>query len=153
MDIQSINTILCPVDFSEPSYKGMAVAEKLALQYDIELILLNAVPSVPMLSVPAPAMAPPVDVERHQEHVAKEAEEKLHSVRADLSKDLKTRIKVVVGEAADQIIKSADSEGVDLIVIATHGHTGWRRFILGSVTERVIRNASCYVLSVPADHE
>jgi nucleotide-binding universal stress UspA family protein len=153
MAIQTLNKILCPIDFSEPSYKGMAVAEKLALQYNSELVLLHVAPSVPLLSVPAPAMVPPVDIKRHQEEIVKEAEEKLQSAEKKLSKDINATMKVVIGEAADQIIKTAGSEETDLIVIATHGHTGWRRFMLGSVTERVIRNASCYVLSVPADQQ
>jgi nucleotide-binding universal stress UspA family protein len=60
---------------------------------------------------------------------------------------------VEVGYAADEVARIAEEEGVDLIVISTHGHTGFQRFLLGSVTERVIRYAPCPVLSVRAPSE
>lgn len=151
--MQFVGKILCPIDFSEPSYEGMKIAETLALQYSSELILLHVVTPIPMVSAPPPGISVPVDVEGYQKHVVDEAENKLHLVQTELSIDVRVRMMVEVGIAADQIVKVADSEGVDLIVIATHGHTGWRRFMLGSVTEKVIRNASCFVLSVPSSQE
>ncbi len=148
--MQAVSKILCPVDFSEPSYKGLKTADTMALQYESELILLHVVSAIPLLSAPPPGIAVPVDVDGYQEHLLREAEERLHSLTTELSADVRVSTLAKVGIAADQIVKVAGSENVDLIVIATHGHTGWRRFMLGSVTEKVIRNAPCYVLSVPA---
>ena len=52
------------------------------------------------------------------------------------------------GNPADEIVKEAHGENTDLIVIATHGLAGWRRFIFGSVAEKVIKMAPCPVLSI-----
>jgi nucleotide-binding universal stress UspA family protein len=52
------------------------------------------------------------------------------------------------GDPAPQIVRLADDEAADIIVIATHGLAGWRKFMFGSVTEKVIRLANCPVLSI-----
>jgi nucleotide-binding universal stress UspA family protein len=62
---------------------------------------------------------------------------------------VQVRSVVLAGNPSDEITRVAEEEGVDLIVIATHGHTGWRRFVFGSVAERVVRLAPCPVLTVP----
>jgi nucleotide-binding universal stress UspA family protein len=69
------------------------------------------------------------------------------------SSDLKVRTVVLQGNPADQIVELAESEKVDMIVTATHGWTGWRRFIFGSVAEKMVRTAGCPVLTVPAPKE
>ncbi len=55
---------------------------------------------------------------------------------------------VVTGDAAGEVLQAATRLGIDLIVMATHGRTGLRRFVVGSVTERVVREAQCPVLTV-----
>ena len=57
--------------------------------------------------------------------------------------------RVELGSADKNILEQAEKEGVDLIVISTHGRTGLSRAFLGSVTERVVRNAPCLVLAIP----
>jgi len=131
--MQFVSKILCPIDFSEPSLRGLKTANSLALQYDCERILLHVVTPIPMISVPPPGIFPK-DVKGYQRHVVNEAKSKLQLVQTELSIYVKVRIMAEVGVATDQIVRVADSESVDLIVIATHGHTGWRRFTLGSVT-------------------
>ena len=54
------------------------------------------------------------------------------------------------GSAAEEILKVAESERPDLIVMATHGRTSVRRLLLGSVTEKIVRTAPCPVLAVPS---
>jgi len=61
---------------------------------------------------------------------------------------LTTRPIVVIGDAATAIVETAEREQVDLIVIATYGKTGWRRLAFGSVTEKVVRLATCPVLTL-----
>jgi len=51
------------------------------------------------------------------------------------------------GDASSEIVRIAEKENVDMIVIATHGTTGWRRAVFGSVAERVVRLAKCPVLT------
>ena len=63
-------------------------------------------------------------------------------------KAVQTRSAVIQGKPADEIVKLADEKDANMIVIATHGESGWHRFLFGSVTEKVIRTASRPVLTV-----
>ena len=57
---------------------------------------------------------------------------------------------MTTGEAAPEILRIAQEEHVDLIVIASHGETGWRRLVHGSVAEKIVRQAPCPVLTIMA---
>jgi nucleotide-binding universal stress UspA family protein len=63
-------------------------------------------------------------------------------------KSVRYEHRLVMGTAADDIVRVADEEGVDLIVIGTHGRTGLMRVLMGSVAESVMRLATCPVLTV-----
>jgi nucleotide-binding universal stress UspA family protein len=56
--------------------------------------------------------------------------------------------KLMTGDPAAEIVRLAESEGADMIVMATHGRTGLRRLLMGSVAEAVVRRAACPVLTV-----
>jgi nucleotide-binding universal stress UspA family protein len=73
--------------------------------------------------------------------------------RNKVPKEIKARDQVIIGNPSQQIVETAKKESADIIVIATHGMTGWRRFIFGSVAEKVVRLAECPVLTVPAPSE
>jgi len=60
---------------------------------------------------------------------------------------------VTTGEAAPEILRIAAAEHVDLIVIASHGETGWHRLVFGSVAEKVVQHAPCPVLTITAPFE
>ncbi len=60
---------------------------------------------------------------------------------------VKTR--VFRGHPAEEVVKAAETEGADMIVTATHGWTGWRRFVFGSVAEKIVCLSTCPVLTVP----
>jgi nucleotide-binding universal stress UspA family protein len=66
---------------------------------------------------------------------------------------VRTRTVVATGEAAPEILRLAHEEHADLIVIASHGLAGWRRLVFGSVTEKVLRQATCPVLTIMAPPE
>ncbi len=66
---------------------------------------------------------------------------------------MRTRDLVTTGEPAPEILRIAAEEHVDLIVIASHGLTGWRRLVFGSVAEKVVRQAPCPVLTIAAPPE
>jgi nucleotide-binding universal stress UspA family protein len=68
----------------------------------------------------------------------------------DMIRSVKVDFRVEVGTPERRIVRTAKSQGADLIVIATRGMSGLRRVILGSVTEEVIRNAPCPVVAVPS---
>lgn len=150
--------ILCPTDFSEPSYEALKVANELALFFSSELFVLHVVVPIPTANVaPPPAgTAPPtgfnISSYRHElEEISKRSLNEIIEQR--IAKGINVHPIVVQGEASDQIIDIIDKEKIDIIVIATHGRRGWRRFIFGSVAEKVIRLATCPVLTIHAPDE
>jgi nucleotide-binding universal stress UspA family protein len=144
--------ILCPTDFSEPALTALKRAEELARHFGAELIVAHAIPAVPgPHSFPDPQANFNFDLPLYQQELAIYAEKVLKElVSHQVSPEVRTRDLVTTGEAAPEILAMAQKEQVDLIVIATHGLTGWRRLVFGSVAEKVVRQASCPVLTIVA---
>jgi nucleotide-binding universal stress UspA family protein len=87
----------------------------------------------------------------YQKELEKSVERDLQKVIDDkMPKELAIRAIVAHGDAANEIVNIAGGEDADIIIIATHGRTGWRHLVFGSVAERVVRYATCPVLTVPA---
>ncbi|MFZ5447151.1 MAG: universal stress protein [Thermodesulfobacteriota bacterium] len=147
--------ILCPTDFSDPALVALKSAEELARHFSAELIIAHAIPEVPGPHAYAdPPVASSFDVPLYQQELAIYAENLLKElVSHQVSSEVRTRDLVTTGEAASEILGIAAAEHVDLIVIASHGKTGWRRLIFGSVAEKVVRHASCPVLTITAPLE
>ncbi len=142
-----IRKILCPTDFSEPSYEGLRVADELALHFSAELCVVHVVPPVPVVAGPLGGTA--FNVPAYQQELVASSKKSLDGVvEQRISKELPVRPIVVQGNAADEIVRIADEEKAGLIVMATHGQTGWRHLVFGSVAERVVRVAACPVLTV-----
>jgi len=142
--------ILCPTDFSEASYEGVRAADSLAQMYSAEVILVNVV--APLIPIPAPMGAVSgYDVSGYNQSMNSAAAMSLDStVSKHISDHTKIRTSLLEGNAAEQIVALAEKEKAGVIVIATHGVTGWKRFVFGSVTEKVVRLAQCPVLTIPA---
>ncbi len=118
--------VLCPVDFSANTELTIDTARQLAEQNGATLVLFN----VAMDS-------------------AREAEDRLSRIAKEkLGDKTPYEIEVVTGEAADEILKAADRDLADVIVMATHGRTGMDHLVLGSVAERVVRESTVPVLTV-----
>ena len=148
-----IEKMVCPTDFSEPSYLALEAAKALALPLSAEIILLHVVSPMPIVPAPSPAFGGfqiPAVLKEMEAH-AKQSLEKI--AREKFTEELNVRIEVIQGNPAHEIAQRAKDEGADLIVIATHGLSGWRRFIFGSVAEKVVRTAPCLVLTIPAPEE
>ena len=141
-----IKKIVCPTDFSDPSYEGLKVARELAEHFSAELILVNVIfpgPIVP--GVAEPGFHIPAALEAMQET----AEKKLQDLtQKKMPENIPVQTLVVSGKPAYEIVDLAEKEKADIIVIATHGESGWQKFLFGSVTEKVIRMAACPVLTV-----
>ena len=143
-----VKLILCPTDFSEPSEEGFAAARELALHFQCDLLLAHVLPVVPalpddpnyVLRVPEYERALHADAATKLEAMAEQA----------IGQGIKTRTAVGHGDAGSEIVRIAREEGADLVVLATHGLTGWRHIVFGSVAEKVVRLAHCSVLSVRA---
>lgn len=143
--------ILCPTDFSDPSFEAMEVANELAMHFSAELHILHVVAPIPV-DVNDTMMQVPPYVLQHQQRLEKSSSEKLREeITGRISEKIAVHSHVVVGNAADQIVKLADDESVDLIVISTRGQTGLKRLVFGSVAEKVVRLASQPVLTIRQD--
>ncbi len=147
--------ILCPTDFSEPALVALKRAEELARHFSAELLVVHAVPEIPGPHAYAdPPLATSFDVPLYQQELAIYAEKMLKDlVSHQVSPEVRTRDLVTTGDAAPEILRIAAAEHVDLIVIASHGETGWRRLVFGSVAAKVVREARAPVLTVTAPRQ
>ena len=144
--------ILCPTDFSEPAFVALKRAEELARHFAAELIVAHVIPTLPgPHSFPDPQAAFNFEVPLFQQELAIKAEQMLKDLVSHHK--VETRDLVTTGEAAPEILRIAQEEHVDLIVIASHGLTGWRRLVHGSVAEKVVRQATCPVLTIAVPPE
>jgi universal stress protein A len=144
--------ILCPTDFSEPALHALKRAEELARHFGAAIIVAHVIPPVPgPHSFPDPQANFNFDLPLYQQELAVHAEKILKElVSHQISPEVRTRDLVTTGEAAPEILRVARQEHADLIVIASHGLTGWRRLVFGSVAEKVVRQAPCPVLTIMA---
>ena len=139
--------ILCPTDFSEPACKAIKAGGELAESFSAELILMHAVGAIPALDTPTGMVG--FDVSAYQKELSDSAERSLQErVEKHVPEPVNARTMVVHGEAAHEIVRVANEENSDLIVLSTHGESGWRHRIFGTVTEKVIRLAHCPVLTI-----
>jgi universal stress protein A len=141
-----LKLIVCPTDFSGPACTCVRVASELAEHFGAELLLVNVVPAVPTLP-PDPNYV--FKIPEYEQYLHADALRQLHKTRDQLiARNVKVRTQVGHGSAAEEIVLIAKTEGADLIVISTHGSTGFERLVFGSVAEKVVRLAECPVLTV-----
>ena len=136
------NRILAAIDGSPASEKVLAAAVDLATRYQAELIALS-VAEMPEVV----AMVDEVDEMRHSaDNYFRQIGEA--AVEYARSRGVKLRNVVVRGHAANEIIRFAEAEGVNLIVLGRQGHSRVTRFFLGSTTDRVSEHCHCTVMIV-----
>jgi nucleotide-binding universal stress UspA family protein len=135
--------ILCPIDFDESSLAGLEQARDLAEGRDSTIYLFHVVPFIA-------AGEALVDYSMMEA----EARDKLADLaREHLGDKVRYEVRTQVGDPAQAILHEIDRTGADSVVMATHGRTGVKRFLLGSVAERVVRESSRPVLTIrPAEH-
>lgn len=152
-----IRTILHPTDFSACSNAAFALACKLAENLKARLIVLHAAPMATVFGGTFPGV--PNDPRIYQHAL----ETRLRQIQipgpapgteptnAEVGPEestLRVEHRLREGDAAAEIVQVADDMGADLIVIGTHGRTGLRRILTGSVAEAVLRTAHCPVLAL-----
>jgi nucleotide-binding universal stress UspA family protein len=142
-----IHKILVPTDFSEPSLAAVDFAAGLAQPMGARLVLIYIVqPAFPPTPLYEPRNLPEVEAE-----ITKAVEQRLAALRKErIDEAIPSTAIVRHGTPYAEIVAAARDEGVDLIVIATHGHTRLKHLLLGSTAERVVRLAECPVLTVRA---
>lgn len=142
----TLKKILCPIDFSGHSRVALDYATALARWYEAEIVALHAY-SVAM--VPATIggyAATSVGIPITREEVEHDLE---HFVEPARAFGVKLSRSVSAGSPAQAVLDCARKLPADLIVMGTHGASGFERWLIGSVTEKVLRKASCPVLVVP----
>lgn len=135
--------ILVPLDGSELAMKALGPAENLAKIFDSEIFLFQVVPFMPIYGTPE--LVTPLIVDEGQKQAA---EKYLSKVSEDLKqKGLKVQAIVKTGhQVAIEIIDFAKENNIDLIVMCTHGRSGITRWVLGSVTLKVLTRAETPIL-------
>jgi len=144
-----IKNILCPTDFSDPSYEALKAADELAVHFGATLHIVNVVPLVPIVEAPIGVESASFNVASYQQELEGQAQKSLKNmVDQKISRGVTAVTEVLIGNAAGEVMRYAGEKGIDMIVIATHGLSGWRRFISGSTTEQIVRQSSCPVLTI-----
>jgi len=140
--------ILCPIDFGEQSLAALDFACKLALQNDAPLCVLTVVPLMTGVTEMAPVTLDPYP---YAERTASDRLVRL--ARERITGGIFYDTLIVGGDPATGILNVARQVGADLIVMGTHGRTGVKHWVLGSVAERVVRESPVPVLTVHARQE
>ena len=143
----TIARILCPIDFSDFSRRALDYAVTLARWYGASVTALHVQPPAVQMAGPLAPLAPvepvplaPGDLDALRQRVAA-------FVSPEAQDTIAIEPQAVEGDPAREIL--AEAESVDVIVMGTHGRSGFERLMLGSVTERVLRRAPCSVLTIP----
>jgi nucleotide-binding universal stress UspA family protein len=146
--VVQIRTILAPTDFSRHAEAALAYAFGLAERLGSAVHLLHALPEVVAPVGPEPMLVPNLPPEYYSESEARSLEALRAVPRAEWGRPTEVQAAVRWGDAVDAIVGYARDQAIDLIVIATHGRTGLGHVLLGSVAERIVREAPCPVLTI-----
>ena len=139
-----IKSILVPIDFSQPSRKTLDFAAGFARQFKAKLTVVYVVEPV------APDFAAAFPLMMENDEMIAAARKKLEALlrASQVPRGAVQSILVRSGRSFHEITEAARTRKVDLIIISTHGYTGLKHVLLGSTTERVVREAPCPVLVV-----
>lgn len=142
-------SILVPIDGSEPSDDGLAHAIGLARDHHATLHILHAIDALPMMVEVSSVQ----NVEQLRQDLLKHGEGLLEQARrqaSELGVQTETRLtEIAGGRVSDTILDEARKTGCDLLVMGTHGRRGLSRALLGSDAEAVLRSSTVPVLLVP----
>ncbi len=142
--------ILVPTDFSDRSHHAVEYATNLATKVGARVLVLHVAPDVPAIVSPLPestAMQAWAFTEQLKARRAA-AEERMNKELAPYFAEVEFELLFEEGEPAATIASVAETRGCDLVVMSSHGRTGLKRALLGSVAERAVRLAHCPVLVV-----
>ena len=143
--MQFFKKILFPVDLSEVSPKIVPYVKDMALWFNAEVHLLfvaRILQHFTSIYVPHPSIM------NFEGEITRGAEKKLQEFVKEHFENGSCTARVVLGDPAEEILSYAESEGIDLIIIGTHGRKGIERIFFGSVAERVVKKSQVPVLTV-----
>ncbi|RLA10821.1 MAG: universal stress protein [Gammaproteobacteria bacterium] len=143
MTVLSAKHVLAPLDFSDPSMKSLDAAVELAKSYEGKVLIAYVAEPAPF----SPELV--VSADGYEKKVTEKAQKRLEEIcQKHIADGVETSYQICFGNPYDEIIGLANSKQVDLIVMATHGHSGLRHLLIGSTTEKVVRAATCPVLTM-----
>jgi nucleotide-binding universal stress UspA family protein len=141
-----VHQILAPSDFSKSSKQAIAYAWGWAQTFRAKLLLLHVV-ALPTYALQPETTADLITVLLNE--LKREANVQMAQLLPEAgATNVDVTRRVVVGVPYEKILETVGAESVDLIVMATHGRTGLRHLLMGSVAERVVRLAPCPVLTM-----
>ncbi len=150
--IKIYKKILLPTDGSEYANKAAEHAIIIASQNKAEIIVLNVMETTQLTSLPVDDFTRKVkDILKQNktnplERISKVFDE--HLKDKEFKNQIKLTLKQKGGSPADIILQTIQDENIDMVIMGTSGKKGFERFLLGSVTEKVVRNSKCPVLTV-----
>ncbi len=146
----NLKRILCPIDHSECSKEALKYAVSFAMKDNAKLYLLHVV-DIRTFNESIDAMSKQIP----DEETLKQLKIKLlDCIPEEIRDDMNVEALVIQGIPFAEIISTARSNNIDMIVLGSHGRTGIVHMMMGSVSEKVVRKAPCSVLTVKkSDHE
>jgi nucleotide-binding universal stress UspA family protein len=146
----SLKKILCPIDHSDCSKEALKYAVSFAMKDEAKLYLLHII-DIRTFNEGLEAMSMQIPDEETLELLRIKL---LDCIPEEMRDDMNVEAVVVQGVPFAEIISTAREKDIDMIVIGSHGRTGLKHMMLGSVSEKVVRKAPCPVLTVrQTDHE
>ena len=152
--MNQVKKILAPTDLSGLSLTGLRYAFNLAQSFNAEVTVYHVInrDEIMQFSEQVKRFGNPIAIGRHTENLLEESQAALsHFLQdnlGDLLPTVKVQTKVEMGLPYKNVVEKAKEDGADLIVMSTHGRTGFSHVLLGSVTEKVVRTAPCPVVSI-----
>ena len=142
------NTILCATDFSDFSNHTVGYGVALAKEFGARLIICHVI-DLSSVAIYGEFQLDPVG---QQNRIMEDANAQLEALAGD--QPVAWEPLIAVGKPADEISRAVEEQNIDLVITATRGRSGFKRLILGSVTERLMRTLSCPLLVVRSpEHE
>ena len=135
--------ILVPIDFSTSTNAAVQMAAELAHHFHADLILINVIPIFPVTTLPDF-----VPEEKFLEDARAHADLHLKRyIKTETAKGVNVTSSIETGnDVAEKIMEVVERENIDMIVLSTHGISGWRPLVFGSIAEKIIKLVQCPLL-------
>ena len=137
--------ILCAIDFSDFSHLILSYGRALASEFHAKLFVCHILPDMVMLASHGQVYIP-------SQKVTQERIETTKNLLTNLVKEQKIDAQIILaqGHPADEITRIVQEESMDIVIAATHGGSGIKRFLIGSVTDRLVKTLTCPLLVLHA---
>jgi nucleotide-binding universal stress UspA family protein len=146
-----IKNILVPTDCSELSQKALQYAISLAKTFKAKMTLLYVTDDISAMGIEA-GYLPDQVIQKMFDEKKKSDEKQLEDFWSHNNKsDVKAELKILNGDTYSQIVKFAKKVNIDIIIMGTHGRTGFQHILMGSVAEKVVRYSPYPVLTVKSE--